>query len=333
MFTATATSYGSLYNEQNYSFNSTSVEDQTFEIREVQSGDLLGVKKFYNTSGTTLNISPIVRPFATPSLPEIVTEFVDSAAYGAITIEVTKSGTADDGATEVTSGESVLTLSKSNEDELGLLTTLPLQRSMSMGERELLALRVDPELSTKITVSQFGYGWDDNDDESQTAIVKEFTLEPQESGIAVFSVAAECFEDDEVELSDADLERIEVTIEQLGDDDEAVSEITELTYFITEPTRTPIRLAWISSRGALEHYTMPVTASELIFADGHKELTLRSALETYDVRTALSEILYSDYLWIIKDGQPTDIELVNDSVELYPTKDFTYVELKISVND
>lgn len=335
MFTSTATNFGSLQSEQIYSYVSTSTEDQIFTIKEAQTGEILGVKKFYSTESADLNVSPIVRPHAAPEIPEITTGFVDQSAFGAITINVTKSG---NDTTDVCSDDTLLTLSNRDESEIGLVSTLPAIRYISLGDRELLAMRVDPTLSIRATIEQYAYGWGDSSEDEQevtpAASISIYT-DPEESGIAVFSLTAEYMDELLALLDEPDLEKIIVRVEQYDALAEVVEYqlVSEVLFHVIEPPRAPLRIAWVSSRGSIEHYTMPYITSELYFGAGRRELALRSALECLDVRKAIAEIIDSDRIWIVDEECVEEVTLASESIELAPTQDLTIVEFNIVRND
>ncbi len=338
MFTTLPQSYGSLYEDQIFTFESDSTEDQLFEIRESVTGDLIGVKKFYSIATANLNVAPIVRPYALPKMVVPTTQFVDSSSHGSIAIEVTKIGIDD--TDSVVCEPVTLSLSHYDQNSVGLVTTLPVKRAISIGDGEQLLLRVDPQLSTVVTVEKYAYGLEEDDQSCEVDVVmvasQGYEIDPQSSGFALFSIAAEKLDG---ELEEYDLERVIVRVEQF-DGDESVAEgeeftktlLGELTYYVIDPPLRPMRLAWISRRGSLEHYTMPYMISEVAGKSGDPVVTLRSALEDYGMRRSLAEIVESERLWVVDGDESMEVEFVGDGVELTPSQDLSTVEFKISYN-
>ncbi len=331
MFTTTPEQYGSLYKSQIFKFTSTFIEDHTYEIKEVDSGDIIGVKKFYQTDSSSLNVAPIVRPYAMPNPRYSSTQFVDSSSFGHIAITVTKSGSVE--SDEVTSDELTLTLSKNNETECGLLTTLPMSRTMSLGDSELLLYRCEPSSSLIINVSQYRYNMDTSlsDDEIEPDATESFRYEDDGRGYALFAISTEPFDD----MTEEDLDKIVVSIcvATTENNEETIEEVDTLKYYIIDPPKNMMRLAWISSRGSLEHYTMPFMVSESVQSDGSREYTLRSALEIYEVREALAEIISSEAIWIAIGEEYLEVEMISSEIELSPEQDLATVQFKISYCD
>ncbi len=331
MFTTTPEHYGSLHKSQIFKFSSTYTEDHTYVIKEVNSGEIIGVKKFYLTNSSSLNVAPIVRPYAVPKPSFASNQFLDSTSFGNIAITVTESGSVD--SSEVTSDERIFTLSKSDESECGLLTTLPMSRTMSFGESELLLYRCEPSSSIEVTVNQYRYNMSStlSDDEVEPDATESFRYNDDGDGYALFSISTEPFE----EMSEEDFERIVVTISTVTTTNgvETLDEVERLKYYLIDPPKNPMRLVWVSSRGSLEHYTMPYMVSESVLSDGSREYTLRSALETYEVREALSEIISAEAVWAVFSEEYIEVEVTSDEIELSPEQDLATIQFKISYSD
>lgn len=104
--------------------------------------------------------------------------------------------------------------------------------------------------------------------------------------------------------------------------------VVEVEYVVIDPPRESLRLAWISSRGGVEHYTFPhITARELTSAGS--DVGLKSALEGFDMRRALAEIAQSPKLWAVVDGEYDEVELVSEYIEVKPRAELSSVELKV----
>ncbi len=335
MFTSTPEHYGSLYQSQNFEFTGTFIEDQTYEIKEVNTGDILGVKKFYQTDAASVNVAPIVRPFAIPTPSSLATQFVTDDRFGAINVVVAKTGSVD--TEEYESDSCVFALSHSDEDEVGLVSSLPTTRSISMGESEFVLIRCEPLSTIKVIVRQYEYDAEGDGSSSASAVV-EYSIEDDGRGFVVFSTAAELLGN--MATNESTMERYALSINTLtllnpgsAMPNYGTVEIANLEYLIIDPPNNPMRLAWISNRGSLEHYTMPYIASEMMQRSGERIFTLQSALETYEMREALAEVVSAEAVWVVEDGEYRELTIIDDQIELSPEEDLTSIKFKSSYGD
>ncbi len=335
MFTSTPQSFGSLYDSQNFKFTGTFVEDQTYEIKEVQSDCTIGIKKFYQTSTADLNISPLVRPFVVPAPLHHATGFMTNLACGAAQIVVVKSGSVDTESVE--SDPVIVNLSKSAESEVAVLTTLPLERSISLGEGEIIAVRCEPSAAVRAIVHQFGYDTDNSQVSDTATSITQYEVTDDGRGMVLFSSVAErigSMLSSEEEFASYKVEILAVEeLDMGGTPIYITSEIATLNYQIIDPPAHPMRLAWVSSRGNIEHYTMPYLASESVQRSGERIYTLQSALETYDVREALAEVVSSEGVWLDNGDGYLDVTIEDSEIELSPEEDLAVVKFKISYGD
>ncbi|MFI3304893.1 MAG: hypothetical protein R3Y68_00085 [Rikenellaceae bacterium] len=317
MFTTFPGGYTSLYSELLYGYtissDSSSYEDLegevTLYIVDSTSDEVLGVKKFYSTSYAEINIAPIVRSYAYPCVVVEESGFVTDHTHGTVEVYVT------DGEAQQSYSRR-FTLSRSSEFDLGLLSTLsPSKRFLALGESELLTFRVNP--AKEVTLVQNHYSV-----ETEEAVATQsYSLEAQESGFVTFNIVGE-------ELSESSVDIIELVLSQEG------VEVETIRYIIVDSPVDPIRLAWISSRGSIEHYTFPVISQRGYDQEGVETLTISSAYELYDVRRALAEIVESPKVWVEVDaGGYLEVKVESESVELAMASEIGCVELKISYYD
>ncbi len=321
MFTTYPENYSSLYSELLYSYSTDSSSessteeegDLTLYIVDVATDDILGVKKFYASTTAQINIAPIVRSYAYPSVVTAESGFVTDSTSGTIEVVV-----ADDN--DLQSESRRFTLSRSSENQIGLLSTLPaLKRTMVLGESELLTFRVDPTKSVTVTQSQFVVEYD------SAVGVKSYAIDAQESGFVTFNIVADPLDEISSTLNEESLDSLELTVKQ-GDET-----IAQIQYIVVDPPVDPIRLAWISSRGSIEHYTFPVVSQRSYEGAGGDSLTISSAYELYEVRRAIAEVIESPKVWIALDtGGYLEVEVESESVDLSAMSDIGCVELKIS---
>ncbi|MFI3304178.1 MAG: hypothetical protein SNF68_06030 [Rikenellaceae bacterium] len=324
MFTTYPENYESLYSELIYSYSTTYSQDDyaeeegdiTIYIVDSTSDEIIGVKRFYSTSTAEINVAPIIRSFAYPNVVTAQSGFVTDSNSGTVAVMLV------DSSDQVTESRR-FTLSRSEESEVGLLSSLPVMaRTMTLGESELLTFRVDPQLP--ITVEQRQYIVE----REEAVAVKSYSIEAQISGFATFNIVAEALEEQLDVVEEQSLDSIELSIYQ---SDELVE---KLRYIIVDSPVDPIRLAWISSRGSIEHYTFPVVTQRSYQAGVSNTLTISSAFETYAVRRAIAEIVESPKVWIAIDtGGYLEVTVESEAVELAAISDIGCVELKISYSD
>ncbi len=310
MFTTYPQNYESLYSELVYNFSNSSDSDDYSDIditiSESNDETPLYVKRFYSTSTAELNIAPMVRNFAYPNVYSGEMGFVNDTHNGSIGIVVAS----DDGSECETR---IFTLSRQAENEIGLVSTLPERlRTISLGESELLSFRVDPTKMSIATLEQYVEG------QRESIARTTFYAGVQQSGFARFNLVAN-------KLSDVSPDVIRLGIMQ------GESMVANVYFIVIDKPLEPTRVAWISSRGSIEHYTFPVATERNIASDGVATLTLSSAYETYDIRRALVEIIEAPKVWVVDDsGEYREARVVSESVDMAPKADIGCVDLKIA---
>ncbi len=310
MFITYPQNYNSLYSELSYRYESDVEGDITLFVTDTLSDEILGVKKFYSTSTADINIAPLVREYVYPDVTLGDTSFLDPYRQGVISVAV------GDGA-DLVSDPRIFSLSKFDEMSVGLISTLPAtNRAMSVDESEQIRLRVDPLLPIEMEQRQYIYG------ESEPIDISSLECEAQSLGFATFNFLVDT-------PADYNVERIELDFIQ----DDAV--IAQLQYTIIDPPEEATRVAWISHRGTIEHYTFPTVEGRRFDTSGETTLTLSSAYEEFVIRQALSEIIDSPRVWVILDRGISELEyrevkVVSSEMEISPRAALAVVELSIS---
>ncbi len=283
MFTETPNNYQSLYDEQQYRLETASASTFLIRITDYESGELLGVKKFYSTDDLLINISPIIRPYAIPQTPQQTTTFESAERYGYAIVDL--AAISDEG-TIYTSGSRIFTISRGDESATGPVTTLSLQRLISVGEADSLTIRCAANVTVRADVNY--YSVEEDDEATETLILSSsYTATPDASGILTLHLLAK-------EIDQAT--KIKVTFWQSDEN------IAQYDYYIVERAADANRIAWISSRGSIEHYTFAETEAHKESAEGD-EWSLVSAFETYATRSAIAEMIFSPKIWIEAVGE------------------------------
>ncbi|MFR9565378.1 MAG: hypothetical protein SNG14_07620 [Rikenellaceae bacterium] len=338
MFTSTPQSFNSLYESQIFKFEGTYIEDLTFEVKEASTGDILGVKKFYQTSTAELNISPIVRPFVIPSPHVSETGFVEDALQGAISLYVSKQATSF--SSEVDSEAVQFVLSRSVESTVGVVSDFSNSRTIANGEYDTLAIRCSADGGARVAVKQYLYDEATSEISSTAASTVEFdVIDTAGNGLAIFNFKAEpigTLADSGTEVASYDLVIYNKTLVGSGSDAfYATGMVETINYQVIDAPANPTRLAWVSSRGVIENYTMPYIASEALQRTGERVYTLQSALEEYEVRNILAEMVSSEAVWVYNsaDEKYSEVKIIDDEIELSPEEDLAVVKIKISLCD
>ncbi len=311
MFTTYPDNYESLYSELVYSYvkTSSSDADPLILVLDGETDETFAIKKFYSSSTADINIAPLVRSYAYPEIIISSTGFVDEANCSSVSVMLIDQWGA-------MSTKRYFSLSRQSESEVGLLTTLDTDnRTMVLGERDFLLMRVDPSKSITVTLDYYLDGFE------EVAITKSYQQDAQEGGFATFVTCAETIYGDV-------MSRIELVAKQ-GDD-----VIAEVEYLLIDPPIDPRRLAWVSSRGSIEHYTFPYVIYRSICQGSQSLLSLRSALESYSTRSAIAEIVDSPKVWIESStGVYREVSVESEEVELLASTQIGSVDVKISYYD
>lgn len=311
MFTQTPNNYQSLYNEIDYQLELDEINTTLVQITDCNTGELLGVKKFYSTQSFSVNVAPIIRPYAIPNTPAIATQFETAERYGYATVKLFVA--TEDGSESYISTPLTFTISKSNESETGAITKLPTQRLISVGESDSITVRCETGFEINAYVKYYAAA----DEENSEVLLDSttFSSTPDYSGIVTFHLLAK-----EVEGA----ERIEVIFEQ------ANNQIAQIDYYMVERPNDAIRVAWVSSRGSVEHYTFAQTDAYHEYAES-RQIALVSAFETFATRAAIAEMIASPKLWIADGDSYVDGYVVSDYIDTAPIDAIATLSVKIEI--
>ncbi len=321
MFTEIPNNLSSLYSELSYSYYTSLASDLTFKIFENETDELIGVKKFYQTSSAQLNIAPHVRPFAMPTIEPLGMGFVSSYRQGNVSIYITVEE--DD----VTSASRQFSLSRGEVETPGLISSLPAVRSISDGESELLQICGAVGSAVTVEVKEYLTSWNSSyerpyvngDFEEGLVASTTYSQTPSDGNILLFNYVASSNREGEV----LPIERVVVKVKQ------GAVDIAELTYHIIEPVEESLRMAWLSECGSVEHYTFPVVKGAYLGDDFCKSLDLVSAFEGYATRVALAEIVRSPRVWALVDGAYVAANVESGGISVSSTGELGCVEIRV----
>ncbi len=322
MFSQIPNNLSSLYSELLYTFYSSYSTDMTIQIFEDESSELLGVKKFYSTSSAQLNIAPHLRSYALPTLESYPAGFISPYRNGNISVYLKMVEQS------VSSSVRQFTLSRSDIDLRGLLSSMPVVRTISDGDSDQLYIAAESNSAITVTQKHYLSSWSSSyerpysDGEFTETLVatSSSSTTPTDGNIVIFNFVAES-------LADGDATQIERVVVSVSQNSE---QIAEVTYHIVEPSSESIRLAWLSEYGSIEHYTFPAVKESYVGEVFQKTLTLTSAFEGYATRAALAEIVRSQRIWVDNDGVYLEATAEDGDISLSSTGSLGCVDIRIS---
>ncbi len=336
MFTTTPERFGSLYNEQIYRFESSSERDITLKIEDAESGDLLGVKKFYSTTTADINVSPIVKQNVMPAIGPYEDGFFAIKRQGFAKVQLTECETGEKSEpqtlllSEDNSGYAIISSIcmegpiANHEDEIALISAFaPQSRALSIGESDTLLFAVPAGAEVQMVVEQYAY------DVDEPVATKSYRTIVEEPGFAAFNLVARPYLDQLKHIMEPQLDTIQLKLQLVSQDVEGVERLRDCVTFDYQIIDTPhsaVRIAWVSHKGSIEHYTFPVVKQKSISESHITTMTLCSAYETNRVRETLSQIVKSPRLWVVTT-MPDDPEAEDMMIEGAVTQSYTRAEL------
>ncbi len=336
MFTYLPLNLDSLYSDLLYLYESSESADLDFYINNVAEDYTIGVKKFYSTTYAMMNIASIVRPavYPTPKLRE--QGFIDTDEIGLARVTVRCGDT--------TTAERQFTLSRQRENSVGLVSALPSQRFISVGEVDVVRFVVDPTARLYVDVTYTIA--DDNLDARKPYIdseraVESFTrsevthsTDPDGCYVVDFQFVAHLINDDWSQSDSYNLQMCESVSVVARQSD---VEIGRVEYSVIPKPDGAMRLAWLSDRGTIEHYTFPVVKSYSVDSSFQKSYTLTSAYESFEVRCALAQIAGAKRLWVATEESSSmsysEAQSEDSVIEVSQSRELATVDVKITVND
>lgn len=268
MFTNIPNNYASMWGELTFEYSSTTDSDVVINIYETLSDTLLGVKKFYSTSSAKINIAPMLFDTYFPAPQSDPTSGLKVPTNGFVYLRLE----AGDESCE----ERTFTYAKSQIEAPQILTTLPTERILYKGESDTVTVVAPADTYIKYTL----YGVP-NDSEEYTLLGSGST--PSNRGVREFVTVA----DDYCQSYSA----LKVTLSC----DSTV--LGSVEYSLINEAADGYRVAWVSSLGAIEHYTFPIVVDKIRLSSSATLKNLRSAYGTEAEIEALSEIVSSPKVW------------------------------------
>ena len=225
MFTDIPSSYKSLYSDIMFHLEMLYATDMTITIRDTNSGDIYGIKKFYSTTCASFNIAPIIRNGAIPKPSKGKMGFMPPENQGYVNV------TLEDQDGEQTSNRTFLlsrtplTLSCSE-----IMSTMPFIRYISLSESDLVTIKC--QQSSKITVNAqyFAYGIE------ESVLEREYVVTKAKEGMGLFNFVP-CGDLDGTDISSVDIEYIDLYITELDVFGE-YRVIEKITYIMIDPPAT-----------------------------------------------------------------------------------------------
>ncbi len=268
MFINTPNNFASMWGELNFEYSCTDDTDIVIEIINDVSGDVIAVKKFYSSSSAKINVTPILFNLMLPQPVRAASTsmLLPSSGFPRIRAEVDA---------EQCSGI-YFTYATTDIEAPAMLTTLPTDRLLYSDECDQIAI-VAPAATT-VTYSLYGMAKG-----SSSEVIISSSFSSSNGGARNLYLNA----DEYCQIYDS--LRVEFYV------DDAV--IGSVSYTLSSELSSGYRLAWISSRGSIEHYTFPFVCDETHQSDGATAKTLRSAYGTAAEVEALSEIISSQKVW------------------------------------
>ena len=287
---------------------------RTFDIRltDLQTGELLGTKRFAEVAEAAFDASPIVRhrlhfkPLKSRTSGFMVPE--DRRCRVAATAVA-----ADDPDRPVVSAETLFHAGSAESPVPSFATTMPRQRLIAPGEWDELTLLSDE--MPQITVTAAGPAGETR----RVYNVVNFHVN-------LFRLHADDF---------PDAERITVEARAGG----------KIEYAVLPAPTGARRIAWRSSAGSIEHYTFPteaeatlaVSKSRAVGPEGlatvavaaERRLRLRSAYETRETLEALAEIVASPQVWIATDEGYRPVDVLTETATIHRHGVLSLLEIEI----
>ena len=286
-FSALPKAYASIGEGLYYTLSDCSEPEVTLIVRR-DDGYEIGSKRLLKSSTHTIDIAPMLRHLARYGPERGPTGFCE-ASDRTLTLQVEA---ADQEMTIISERRTFLFAMRPVEAP-ALITSLPTRRRIAPDGYDELTL-FDPE-PQRITVIAH-----------QRGILVPRSYESEEGGLQLFRLSAADFEG---------ADSLEVITSHCG----------TLYYTLTPRTYAPLRLAWRTDQGSIEHYTffsseqqkIITTKQQIYTADGYRttrstterQLLLHAHPESAAVGEALGELLSAEAVWLAtREGyRPVDV--------------------------
>ncbi len=304
MFTAYPTTGASLWEPLIYTYETGDKSDIEVSVHNCTEDSEAWVKRLYNTQNATFNLAPMYRLSAMPS-PYMRENQIYEAEGGFVKLKASCSGES--------TPESIFTLAKSVINCGDLITTLPLSRLISPGERDTIRLFTNPNDKVQAILETA------NEGEGSYFQMHEYSK--KHDGLIDVVIEAPS------EISTIG-EELTLTIYTES------SGMHCLQYFIARSYQTgeSMRLAWLSSAGSIEHHTFPIIKDIEHHRDGSNSYTVVSAYAGEAYIAAIAEIVSSPMVWRLDNLEYKQIEVESDIAPIKNIGSLCYLELKVVEN-
>lgn len=268
--------------------------DIDLRIRETDSGQLLGGKRFVNVSQADIDIAARIRPILvfTPSTGSSGFQTTDGRTIRAC-VEALRPGSET---IELSSSTRTFIPGYQNTLSSGLRTSMPLNRLIPAGEADEISL-FHPRVC-ELSVSGAG---------REATVVKSFRA--TRSGWQIFRL-------DTADFPGCDT----ITVDTgLGE---------SIVYTVIPASQNAVRLAWESRAGSIEHYSFPTVSQTSLLVEKHRaespegylvtsaetlrKTTIVSAFELPEVLEPLAELISARNVWSLKNNVYTPIDILTD---------------------
>ncbi len=302
MFVDVPDSLASFRGELSYEYSQEASSDLLFEVQFNGENEFFEVKKLYNAKEATINIAPILANRYLPR-PKMEGAIFDEADYGCVSV-VMRCG-------DELSDERLFVASRVELPESGLVSIIPQGRFISYAENDEVWLRVGSGVGIMTAVVEV------TDDAG--VISYNYSTNCQGATLVRFRFDTKAYS------SYAKMAKVKFVCSE-----EVVCEVNY--YYVSRP-KMSVRLAWIGRTGAVEYYTFPVINSLLKYRDGSRVVEVESAYESEALIDALSDMIISPRVWLVRGDDVVEVEMMSDRLELNPRGELSTVKYKIAIYD
>ncbi len=307
---STPENFESLWDGIVYQYSNDDAEDIIVQIYNARSNSLIGVKKFYSATSFKLNIAPLVFETMMPSPQVFATSYLEYPYDRSFPSIYMKFISASTGSIIATTETKTFTYSKSGVELPSLITTMPTSRVLNLHETDAFCF----VYTSGATAKHHIYATKSDADGGSL----EETLYCSESGQAgILYISASDF----LGCSTASI-TFEVDQTQVG----------VINYTFSSETPTGYRVAWLSSRGSIEHYTFPIVSEQSYTNQGSTIKSLRSAYGTKAEIEALSEIISSPRVWHFEGEEYSLIKVLSSEQPIIDQAALSIITIKVEEN-
>ncbi len=303
MFINIPNNFSSLWGELIYEYNSTEEKDIVIEILDTESEETLGVKKFYSSSSAQLNLAPILFETALPKSSQLQFSSTITAAYGFPSVSLTDGDSSCETRT--------FTFADSSISAPATLSSMPENRLLCAGERDIITIVAKEASQLSYTIT----GTRSSDGESVTLQKSNYSISSQ---AIQHSIVADSYS--------STYQAIYYTL-YYGSE-----AIATRNYSLSSEAAAGYRVAWLSKRGSIEHYTFPIIEEQNYLSSGATTRTLRSAYGTAEEVEALSEIISSPCVWRVSGDEYSAIEILTTEQQIRSLGELMIVTIKVQEN-